>query len=171
MDAKSATLAVSLGAALLGGASAGITKVRVPPGFGASPAEIGIDAAISMARQVASKTTPLSRHTGESRCPFQPWVAAFAGMTLIASAFFALPAIAGEEPKGGGTLTYMIPADAPPSFDGHRESTYATVHSVAPFYSVLIRVDPDNPADITHFVCDLCTEIPQPMDDGKSYTF
>ena len=30
----------------------------------------------------------------------------------------------------------MIPADAPPSFDGHRESTYATVHSVAPFYSV-----------------------------------
>ena len=29
-------------------------------------------------------------------------------------------------PKRGGTLTYMIPADAPPSFDGHRETTYAT---------------------------------------------
>ena len=27
-------------------------------------------------------------------------------------------------------LVFMIPADAPPSFDGHRESTYATVHSV-----------------------------------------
>ncbi len=65
----------------------------------------------------------------------------------------------------------MIPADAPPSFDGHRESTYATVHSVAPFYSVLIRVDPDNPADISHFVCDLCTEIPQPGDEGRTYTF
>ena len=78
-----------------------------------------------------------------------------------------VPALADEEPKRGGTLTYMIPADAPPSFDGHRESTYATVHSVAPFYSVLIRVDPDNPADITHFVCDLCTEMPQPSDEGR----
>src|SRR4051812_28539676 len=70
----------------------------------------------------------------------------FAALATIAGAVvLALPAIADEEPKRGGTLTYMIPADAPPSFDGHRESTYATVHSVAPFYSVLIRVDPDNP--------------------------
>jgi peptide/nickel transport system substrate-binding protein len=100
------------------------------------------------------------------------WVtASVAGMTLMVSAFLAIPATAGEEPKGGGTLTYMIPADAPPSFDGHRESTYATVHSVAPFYSVLIRVDPDNPADITHFVCDLCTDMPQPSDDGRTYAF
>jgi peptide/nickel transport system substrate-binding protein len=28
-------------------------------------------------------------------------------------------------PKHGGTLTYMIPADAPPTFDGHRETTFA----------------------------------------------
>src|SRR3954464_13761141 len=83
----------------------------------------------------------------------------------------ASPAGAAETPKKGGTLTYLIPADAPPTFDGHRESTYATVHSVAPFYSVLIRVDPDNPADITHFVCDLCSEVPQPTDDGKTYAF
>ena len=76
-----------------------------------------------------------------------------------------------KTPKRGGTLTYMIPADAPPSFDGHRESTYATVHSVAPFYSVLIRVNPENPASTTDFVCDLCTEMPQPTDDGKTYTF
>ena len=42
----------------------------------------------------------------------------------------AAPAAADEEsPKRGGTLTYMIPADAPPSLDGHRESTYATVHA------------------------------------------
>ena len=27
-----------------------------------------------------------------------------------------------EAPKSGGTLTYVIPADAPPSFDGHREA-------------------------------------------------
>jgi peptide/nickel transport system substrate-binding protein len=74
-------------------------------------------------------------------------------------------------PKRGGTLTYMIPADAPPSLDGHREGTYATMHAVAPFYSVLMRVNPENPADTTQFVCDLCTSIPPPTDDGKTYTF
>ena len=78
---------------------------------------------------------------------------------------------AAETPKRGGTLTYMIPADAPPSFDGHRETTYATVHAMAPFYSVLIRVNPDNPSSTTDFVCDLCTEMPKPTDDGKTYTF
>src|SRR3954469_1997512 len=83
----------------------------------------------------------------------------------------ASPAGAAETPKKGGTLTYLIPADAPPTFDGHRETTYATIHSVAPFYSVLIRINPDNPGSTTRFVCDLCTEMPKPTDDGKTYTF
>src|SRR6516165_8700561 len=82
----------------------------------------------------------------------------------------AAPAAA-EPPKRGGILTYMIPADAPPSFDGHRETTFATVHAAAPFYSVLIRVNPNNPSSTTDFVCDLCTEMPTPTDDGKTYTF
>ena len=68
-------------------------------------------------------------------------------------------------------LTFLIPADAPPSFDGHRENTFATVHSVAPFYSMLIRVNPENPSSTTDFVCDLCTAMPQPTDGGKTYTF
>src|SRR6202048_981271 len=84
---------------------------------------------------------------------------------------FVAQAGAGETPKHGGTLTYMIPADAPPSLDGHRETTYATVHSAAPFYSVLIRINPENPSSTTDFVCDLCTAMPQPTDDGKTYTF
>src|SRR5580692_6423237 len=83
----------------------------------------------------------------------------------------ALPAYADDTPKHGGTLTYMIPADAPPSLDGHRETTYAMVHAVAPFYSVLIRVNPENPSSTTDFVCDLCTEMPTPTDDSKTYTF
>src|SRR5258708_5661946 len=82
-----------------------------------------------------------------------------------------MPAAAADTPKRGGILTYMIPADAPPSFDGHRESTYATVHAVAPFYSVLIRIDAENPASTTDFVCDLCTEMPAPTDGGTTYTF
>jgi peptide/nickel transport system substrate-binding protein len=80
-------------------------------------------------------------------------------------------ALAEETPKNGGTLNFVIPADAPPSFDAHRETTFATIHSAAPFYSVLIRVDPNNPGSTTDFVCDLCTAMPQPTDDGKTYTF
>jgi peptide/nickel transport system substrate-binding protein len=93
-------------------------------------------------------------------------------VAALLSAFgFAIPALADEEPKRGGSLNYMIPADAPPSFDGHRETTYATIHTAAPFYSVLIRVNPENPSSTTDFVCDLCTSMPQPTDDGKTYTF
>src|SRR5262249_5630726 len=51
------------------------------------------------------------------------------------------------------------------------EATFATVYSAAPFYSVLIRANPDNPSSATNFVCDLCAEIPQPTDNGKTYTF
>ncbi|TMJ61316.1 MAG: hypothetical protein E6G81_04555, partial [Alphaproteobacteria bacterium] len=69
-----------------------------------------------------------------------------AAAALIAGLALAAPAAAEETPKRGGTLTYMIPADAPPSFDAHRESTFATVHAGAPFYSLLIRINPENPA-------------------------
>ena len=85
---------------------------------------------------------------------------------LLAGLAFALSlcmsASADETPKHGGTLIFMIPADSSPSFDGHRENTFATIHAVAPFYSVLIRANPDNPADMTHFVCDVCTEMRSP---------
>ena len=92
-----------------------------------------------------------------------------AGVVILLA--IAVPAAAAETPKRGGTLSYMIPADAPPSFDGHREATFATVHAVAPFYSVLIRVNPENPASTTDFVCDVCTEIPEPADGGRTYAF
>jgi peptide/nickel transport system substrate-binding protein len=45
------------------------------------------------------------------------------------------------------------------------------VHSVSHFYSVLVRINPQNPSSPTDFVCDLCTEIPQPTDNGKTWTF
>jgi peptide/nickel transport system substrate-binding protein len=98
---------------------------------------------------------------------------------LVAGLFVALGssvavAAGGEEEapaKRGGILTFVIPADAPPSFDGHREGTFAMLHATAPFYSVLIRINPENPSSTTDFVCDLCTAMPQPTDDGKTYTF
>src|SRR6266852_5900770 len=90
---------------------------------------------------------------------------------LAAAISLVLPASAEEIPKHGGILTYVIPADAPPSFDAHRETTFATVQSAAPFYSVLIRINPMNPGSSTVFVCDLCTEMPTPSDGGLTYTF
>ena len=78
---------------------------------------------------------------------------------------------AGDETvKRGGILTYMIPADGGPSLDGHKEATFATLHATAPFYSVLVRVNPDNPSSL-EFVCDLCTAMPEPTDNGSTYTF
>src|SRR5260370_35566255 len=94
-----------------------------------------------------------------------------AGLGAACAALAVGPTVAEETPKRGGTLTYMIPADGPPSFDGHREATYATVHSAATYYSVSIRVNPNNPASATDFASDLCTEMPQPTDDGKTYSF
>src|SRR6266404_2792744 len=99
-----------------------------------------------------------------------------AGFTLCAAALtavlaIAMPASGAEAPKRGGTLTFMIPADAPPSFDGHQEGTFAMLHATAPFYSTLIRINPENPSSTTDFVCDLCTEVPQPMGEGDTYIF
>src|SRR5437016_1386734 len=97
------------------------------------------------------------------------WLMAGVGI-LFAAAATAAPQDE-EAGRRGGTLTYTIPADAPPSFDGHREGTFAMLHATAPFYSVLIRINPDNPSSTTDFVCDLCTAMPQSTDDGKTYTF
>jgi peptide/nickel transport system substrate-binding protein len=97
------------------------------------------------------------------------WLSAAGLLAAIAAA--AVPATAAPRPKYGGELIYMIPAASPPSFDGHREATYATVHTTAPFYSVLIRIDPTEKYSATNFVCDLCTAMPQPTDGGMTYTF
>jgi hypothetical protein len=72
----------------------------------------------------------------------------------------ASPAGAAATPRYGGVLTYMIPADAPPSFDVHREQTYAMIHTAAPFYSVLVRFSPYDPGSTTDIVCDVCTKVP-----------
>ncbi len=93
------------------------------------------------------------------------------GLVAALGGCLAFGAVSAQTPKRGGVLTYMIPADAPPSLDAHRETTFATVHATAPFYSVLIRINPDNPTSPDDFVCDLCTAMPTPTDDGKTWVF
>jgi len=79
-------------------------------------------------------------------------------------------AMAAETPKKGGVLKFVVP-DEPPSFDGHRETTFALVHPIAPFYSLLVKQNPENSMDPTDIICDLCTEMPKPTDGGKTFTF
>jgi peptide/nickel transport system substrate-binding protein len=94
------------------------------------------------------------------------------GFILVAlGACPAATALAADTPKRGGMLTYLIPTDAPPSFDGQREWNFATAHTATPFYSLLIQVNPENLSSTTDFVCDLCTEMPQSTDNGTTYTF
>ena len=73
------------------------------------------------------------------------------------------------EPKYGGELTIVVASEAP-SWDGHVETTFGTIHPIAPFYSLLVRVDPNNPGDPSAIECDLCTDW-ETSDDGKTWTF
>lgn len=94
-------------------------------------------------------------------------------VTLIAALIVSAlthRALGAATPKHGGVLTYVVPAE-PPSFDGHREATFGLIHPVAPFYSTLIRVNPDNPASPTDLVGDLALDVPEPTNEGKTYTF
>ena len=93
------------------------------------------------------------------------------GFLVALSLLIGFGATAAETPKRGGVLTFLIPADGGPSLDGHKEGTYAVLHAMAPFYSTLVRVNPDNPTSTTDFVCDLCTGMPVPTDNGLTFTF
>ncbi len=91
-----------------------------------------------------------------------------AGFALVA---WGAGSDAAAAPKRGGILKYIIPSN-PPSADAHKESTFGTIHPFAQFYSVLLRVNPSNPASTTDFKCDLCVgAVPKPTEGGTKYTF
>jgi peptide/nickel transport system substrate-binding protein len=81
-----------------------------------------------------------------------------------------LPYSAAAEPTRGGELVFVVPASGFPSMDAHRETTFAVIHPLRPFYSLLIKANPTNPADPTDFVGDLA-ERWTVSPDGRVYTF
>ena len=82
----------------------------------------------------------------------------------------AAPAAAAGQPGGaprrGGELVYVVSAE-PPSFDGHRETTFAVIHPVSPHYSTLARFDPDNYPRVVGDLAESWTISP----DNLTYTF
>jgi len=74
--------------------------------------------------------------------------------------------ITGEKPQTGGTLTFIVNAE-PPSFDGHRETTFALLHPIAPHYSLLYKFDPNN---LTQVIPDVAAEMPKVSSDKLTVT-
>jgi peptide/nickel transport system substrate-binding protein len=87
--------------------------------------------------------------------------------TALAVALVVSPATAQEKPRYGGELQFVVPAE-PPSYDGHREGTFAMVHPVAPHYNTLLRVDPTDKTG-TKVIGDLA-ESWTVSQDGRTYT-
>ncbi len=93
-------------------------------------------------------------------------------LTILVSACTQQPggsspsATAGEQPRAGGTLTFIVNAE-PPSFDAHRETSFALLHPAAPHYSTLYRFDP---ADLTKIIPDVAAAMPEVSADKRTWT-
>src|SRR3989475_8110067 len=73
---------------------------------------------------------------------------------------------AAETPRRGGILLAAIGADAP-GLDPHQETTFATLHLVAPCYSTLLQIDPYSYPKV---IGDAASEW-KISRDGLTYTF
>ncbi len=88
-------------------------------------------------------------------------------LLAVAAWFAAAPAdVAAQTPKAGGELTFVVSAE-PPSYDGHRETSFALIHPVAPHYSTLLRFDTANYPKIVGDLAESWTI----SKDGLVYTF
>src|SRR5262249_7403325 len=99
-------------------------------------------------------------------------------MSRVIRAILALVALGGvvvaplasaqDKPRAGGELVFVVAAE-PPSFDGHREETFAMLHPIAPHYNTLMRTDPTDRTG-TKFIGDLA-ESWTVSPDKRTYTF
>jgi peptide/nickel transport system substrate-binding protein len=89
-------------------------------------------------------------------------------LVLLVTLALATPAAAQDKPRSGGELIFIVAAE-PPSFDAHREETFAMLHPTAPQYNTLMRVDPTDKTG-TKFVGDLA-ESWTISQDHRTYTF
>jgi peptide/nickel transport system substrate-binding protein len=91
---------------------------------------------------------------------------AFKVLTGVAAAALMASGAHAETPKRGGTLTYAVTAEAP-TYDCHATTTYAAIHTLAPHYSLLLKVDQDNYPELKPDLAESWTV----SSDGLTYTF
>src|SRR5216683_1726866 len=89
---------------------------------------------------------------------------------LLVAGVLAAPGFvtAQVKPRSGGELIFVVPSE-PPSYDAHQEETFGIIHPMAPLYSTLLRVDPNDKTG-TRPVGDLA-ESWTVSKDGMTYTF
>ncbi len=71
-----------------------------------------------------------------------------------------------QVPRMGGTLAFEVSAE-PPSFDAHREATFALIHPARPHYNLLVKFDPQDYPKVVPDLAESWTISP----DGRTYTF
>ena len=71
-----------------------------------------------------------------------------------------------EKPQYGGTLTFAV-AEEPPSYDPHKETTFAVIHPTRPLYNLLLNFDPDHYPKVVGELAESWTI----SKDHKVYTF
>jgi peptide/nickel transport system substrate-binding protein len=91
---------------------------------------------------------------------------------LVALAALALVALSpaassAETPRRGGTLIYPITLGEPANYDCHQAASTSVLHRVAPHYSLLIKIDPQNYPHVMPDLAESWTISP----DGLTYTF
>jgi peptide/nickel transport system substrate-binding protein len=89
-----------------------------------------------------------------------------AAVALLLALAWPGSSAAQERPRHGGTLIFSVGAE-PASLDGHREDSFATVHPIAPFYSLLIKVNQERPSEFEGDLAESWTI----SRDGLAYTF
>src|SRR5438128_10258499 len=88
-------------------------------------------------------------------------------LTIALILALGTPAYA-QAPRSGGELVFVVGSESP-TYDAHREETFALVHPAAPHYSTLLRVDPADRTG-TRIIGDLA-ESWIVAKDGRTYTF
>jgi len=95
------------------------------------------------------------------------WAAAVSLAAVVLAGFGAVGTGApAPQPRRGGSLNFMVSAE-PPSFDAHRETTFAVIHPIRPHYNLLVKFDPLNYPKVVPDLAESWTV----SEDGLTYTF
>jgi peptide/nickel transport system substrate-binding protein len=148
------TMSVSVVIVLLGGVlvRAFVTMPRAP-----GPPLVDPAAQNAIATPVAGSGSAAVVHSSSTTTPSPPPTVPLAPPERppAATAAEKSPAVAPAQPRAGGELTFVVPGE-PPSYDAHREETFALIHPAAPHYNTLLRIDPFDRTG-TRVVGDLAT--------------
>ncbi len=87
------------------------------------------------------------------------------GLIALLSGWIGLSRAA-EQHQYGGILNFAIAAELP-TYDAHRESSFAVIHPTAPHYSLLLKFDQENYPKIIGDIAESWTV----SGDNKTYTF